>query len=203
MANIDAPMGLKSVEGPSRKVKMAVPAGYATALFIGDPVVRTGTNNAAVVKVGTEIHEIGTLPEINKCTAGDTNPITGVIVGIEADPDTLSQKHSPASTASVAIVETHPDHIFEIQADGAVGAASMGLNANVIFTHAGSTVSGLSGVELDTTSDAPAADASNQLVILSVSKEVGRNDTTAANTVVRVNINNHTFGPTGDNELGV
>lgn len=203
MANPDAAFGLSVVEGPTRHVKCHIPSGYATALFKGDPVVFTGTANTGQVTIGTETHEIGTLPTINKCTAGDANQIHGVIVGFEANPNDLTKKHSPASTEGVAIVNVHPDTIYEIQADGAVGAASMGLNANLIFTNSGSTISGLSGVELDTTSDVPAADASNQLLILEASKDMDRNDTTASNTVVRVKINTHGMGTSAGSMLGV
>ena len=61
-----------------------------------------------------------------------------------------------------------PDVIFQIRDDGeaALAASHVGLNANLISTHSGSTTTGLSGFELDTNSDPPAADASNQLLIL-------------------------------------
>jgi hypothetical protein len=60
-----------------------------------------------------------------------------------------------------------------------------------IYTHSGSTSTGLSGVELDTTSTAPSADASNQMVILrAVNRE--DNDTTLTHAKVLVVLNNHT-----------
>ena len=65
----------------------------------------------------------------------------------------------------------------------------MALNAST--TNAGSTVTGQSGAELDTTSDAPAADASNQLTIQRVVNREG-NEAASAYTKVEVLINNHT-----------
>ena len=209
MANADTPFGLRPIKhrngapynGAANPYYL--PASYGTAMFIGDPVIKTGTSNTAAVKVpGVGSFPIGTMPEINKATAGDGNRITGVIVGFAALPTNLESKHNPASTERVALVCDDPDVIFEIQADGAIPAASMGLNAVLIYTHSGSTTTGLSGVELDTTSDAPAADASNQLLILrAVNRE--DNDTTLTHAKVEVMINQHTENQGTVGTLGV
>lgn len=198
MANQNAPFGLRPVRhrngNPWNGVTKPyyIPSSYGTALFIGDPVIKTGTSNTAMVEApGAGRFNVGTLPEINKATAGDTNRITGVIVGFSPLPSNLDYKHNPASTARVAYVCDDPDVIFEIQADGAIPAATIGFNAVLIYTQSGSTTTGLSGVELDTTSDAPAADASNQLLILrAVNRE--DNDTTLTRAKVEVLINQHT-----------
>lgn len=196
MANVDAPFGLRPIKrrnGATYHVAMTpyyVPSTYATALFIGDPVVKTGTSNtAAVTAPDAGRFEVGTLPEINKATAGDANAITGVIVGFAPDPDNLSRVYNPASTARVVYVCDDPDMIFEIQADGTIAATDISANANVIYTNAGSTVTGLSGAELNTA--AMTADASNQFTILRV---VNREDNAAGSdfTRVEVRINNHT-----------
>lgn len=196
MANIDAPFGLRPVQHRSGAPYNGaanpyyIPSSYGTALYIGDPVIRTSTSNTAEVKVeGGGTFAIGTLPEINRATAGDGNLITGVIVGFMGDAQSL--RYNAASTERVALVCDDPDVLFEIQADGSIAATDVGLNAVLIATHSGSTVTGLSGMELDTTSDVPAADASNQLRIVRV---VNRTDNAAgsANTRVLVTINNHT-----------
>ena len=213
MANEDRPFGLKPVRhksgAPYNGAVNAyyIPAGYGTALYVGDPVVKTGTSNTAAVKVpGGGAFNIGTLPEINKATAGDANRVTGVIVGFSPLATDLNKSYNPASTERVAFVADDPDLVFEIQADGAVPAASMGLNAVFIYTHSGSTTTGLSGVELDTTSDVPAADASNQMLILRAANRED-NDTTLTHAKVEVMLINHTeaHGNTanGDGTLGV
>lgn len=198
MANADTPMGLKPVRHRTGAPYNGacspyyIPSTYETALYIGDPVVKTGTSNTAGVTVpGAGAFNIGTLPEINKATAGDTQRVTGVIVAFSALPTDLTKQYNPADTERVAWVADDPSVVFEIQADGAVPAASMGLNAVFIYTHGGSTVTGISGAELDTTSDVPAADASNQLLILrAVNRE--DNDTTLTHAKVEVLISNHT-----------
>lgn len=214
MANADTPFGLKPVRHMlglplNGAVKpYYIPASYGTALYIGDPVLKTGTANTAVVKApGLGEFAIGTLPEINKATAGDANWISGVIIGFGADPNNLGRIYNPASTERIAWVNDDPWTVFEIQADGAIPATSIGLNAVLIYTHGGSTVTGLSGVELDTTSDAPAADASNQLIILRAVNRVD-NDTTLIHAKVEVRISLHTEGmgvtvATTDGQLGI
>lgn len=197
MANADTPFGLRAVGHPSGLSKARVrayyvPSSYATALFPGDAVVKTGTSNTAEVSApGVGTMPIGTMPEVNKATAGDGNAITGVIVGVAASPDGLGRRYLPASTGGVVFVNDDPQTEFEIQADGTIAAAQVGLNAVLIYTNTGDTNTGQSGTELDTTSDAPAADASNQLTILSV---VPRTDNEAGSdyTKCRVRINNHT-----------
>lgn len=213
MANVDSPSGLRPVRYKNGSPwngaanPYFIPSTYGTALFVGDPVVKTGTSNTAAVKVpGAGSFAIGTMPEINKATAGDANRVTGVIIGFAALPNDLTKAHNPASTERVALVCDDPNVVFEIQADGAIPAASIGLNAVFIYTHSGSTTTGLSGVELDTTSDAPAADASNQMIILrAVNRE--DNDTTITHAKVEVMLVNHTeaHGNTanGDGILGV
>lgn len=212
MANKDTPFGLRPVRHKSGAPYNGavnpyyIPAGYGTALFIGDPVVKTGTSNTAAVTTPTGKWAIGTLPEVNKATAGDANAVTGVIVGFGPLPGRLDANYNPASTERVAFVADDPDLIFEIQADGAVPAASMGLNAVFIYTHSGNTTTGLSGVELDTTSDAPAADASNQMIIIRAANRED-NDTTLTHAKVEVLLNNHTEAQgrtaNGDGSLGI
>lgn len=213
MANIDSPFGLKPLRHKSGAPYNGavnpyyIPASYGTALFVGDPVVKTGTSNTAAVTVpGAGKFGIGTMPEINKATAGDANAVTGAIVGFTALPSDLNKNYNPASTERVAWVCDDPDIIFEIQADGAVAAASMGLNAVFIYTHSGSTSTGLSGVELDTTSDVPAADASNQMIIIRAANRED-NDTTITHAKVEVLLNNHTEAQgrtaNGDGSLGI
>ena len=167
--NNDTPFGLRPVryrDGSPYNGAVnpySIKSDYATALFIGDPVIKVANGSNAAAIGG---FPIGTLPEIQKATAGDGNAITGVIVGFAPLPTNLGLQYNTASTERVAYVCDDPNVMFEIQADGSIAAAQVGLNANLIYTHSGSTVTGRSGAELDNTSDVPDADASNQLTIL-------------------------------------
>ena len=210
MANVDSPFGLRPVRhrngapysGSANPYYIA--ASYGTALYVGDPVIKVagGSNAAAVDAASVGSFGIGELPSIEQASVGDGNRITGVIVGFAPNPDNLTQHYNPASTERVALVCDDPDVIFEIQADGAIPAASMGLNAVLIATHSGSTTTGLSGMELDTTSDVPAADASNQLLIIGASKR-SDNDTTLTHAKVEVLINQHTQNQGTVGTLGI
>ena len=191
MANKDVRFGLKPVEQgggdyTGHTSLYFAPSGYGTDLFIGDPVTITGTANTAVVRD----HGIGTMPEVNVSGVGDAVVISAVIVGFE--PVTQDDNvYGTLSTERVIHCVDDPTVIFEIQADGAIPATSIGLNAVLIATHGGSTVTGMSGMELDTTSAAPAANASNQLTILRAVDRLD-NDTTITHSKVLVRITNHT-----------
>jgi hypothetical protein len=167
-----------------------VPSSNATAVYIGDAVVKTGDNNTVAVQSATAQHPVGTLREVTTATVGDGNPITGVVVGIEPLITDLSVNYRVASTTMVVKVVDDPDVVFELRANGAItAAASVGLNAVLIGT-GGSTATGLSSQQLDTTSDVPDADASNQLLILGPSLRADLDYTT--NPYFEVLIINHT-----------
>ena len=197
MANADTPFGLRAVGHPlglsnARITAYAVASDYGTALFPGDPVIKTSTANTAEVSApGVGVMPAGSMSEVAKATAGTTNKITGVIVGCAADPDALGRRYIPANTGGIVFVNNDPLTEYEIQADGAIAAAQVGLNGVLIYTNAGDTNTGQSGAELDSgTTTAPATTVGFQMSILSVvpraDNEVG------ANATCRVRINQHT-----------
>ena len=198
MANADIAKGLIAIKHKNGapyngSVKpYFVPSTFGTALFIGDPVVKTGTSNTVAIGDNNTQYAAGTLPEINKITFGATNPITGFIVAFQADPDTnLARTFNPANTQRVAFVADNPDIAIEIQDDASatLDATTVGLNANLV-DGTGSTVTGFSGVELDAT--APAADATFQLLI---QRLVNRTDNELGDNAkweVRINPDLHT-----------
>jgi len=204
MANSDTRFGLKPVRYRSGAPyngacnPYAIASTYGTALYVGDVVTRTGTANAAsITAVGAGSFPIGTLPEVEKTTAGDSNSDaerqTGVIVGFAASPAAgLDKQYNPASTARVAFVADDPNLVFEAQCPSAITAAQIGLNAILLYTHSGSTATGLSGVEIDGgDGTGPAADASYQVRIIG---QVNRpdNEPNAVHNKILVVLNNHT-----------
>jgi hypothetical protein len=195
MANADTPFGLIPIKNsPFNEIPKNyyyIPSSYATALFIGDPVVKTGTSNTVAVTTAGRYFNPGSLPEINKATAGDGNAITGVIIGFLANPSNLNVAYNPASTERIAIVADSPLQEFEIQEESAgspLAATSVGLNANVVYAESGSTATGLSGAELDTTT--PATTATFQLKILRLLD--APENAIGQHAKWRVKINNHT-----------
>lgn len=197
MANTDNPFGLRPVQhrngapysGACRPYY--VQSDYATALYIGDPVVITGAvNTAAVNAAGVGTFPVGALQSVNKATVG-ANPITGVVVGFAATTQG-SLTYNAASTERIALVCDDPEVLYEIQTDGTWTPASVGLNAGLIYTHGGSTTTGRSGAELDSgTTTAPATTAGLQLKVRGfVNRE--DNDMASANAKLLVQINNST-----------
>lgn len=158
MANIDRAYGLIPLRhrngAPYNGAAnpYVVDAGDGTALFIGDPVILTGTSNTSEVEApGAGSFQPGTLPVVTIATAGASNFITGIVVAVAADPVALENVHRLASTERIVFVADDPDLLFSIQEDsvgGALAATSVGLNANLV-AGAGSTVTNLSGWELD------------------------------------------------------
>lgn len=200
MANNDTPYGLELLNNAgsgdfSAKVQpYYLPASYATAVFVGDPVVKTGTSNTAEI----DGFQPGTLSEINKSTAGTGNASTGVIVGFSPQRDNLTLQYNPASTERIAYVVDDPYALFRIQDDASatLDATAVGNNANMVFTTAGGTAYGRSGVELQASS--VAGGATLQLKIL---RMLPREDNELGNFAKwEVRLNNHTEAP---NSAGV
>jgi hypothetical protein len=208
MANPDARFGLMPVGTLSGSPwqasvrKYNVSSSYATALFIGDPVDfdTTASNIATAARY----------PYVIRSAFTNGTYSIGAIVAVEPDPDNLTRTYSPASTAAVVHVCTAPDAIYRIRDDGGAILTNVALTQNAvgIFTHSGDTVTGLSGMELDAgTTDAPAADASNTMLILGLA-DISDNEfdgSTDTRMVWEVMINMHRFKQTGDGDgaLGV
>lgn len=181
MANLDTPFGLKAINSvgssyAGQVTQYFVPASDSTAIFVGDPVVKTGTANTDGMPIAT------------KATAGAGNAITGVVVSVSYDGDDLQSTYRKASTDRIVFVDDAPQTRFVVQADGAVAVTDIGNNADLVFTNAGSTVYGVSGVELDSTTFGTGATKQVKVVGLydQIDNEIG------ANAKLIVTINNHT-----------
>lgn len=197
MANVDAPFGLlpkKHLNGNpwnGGTMRCYVSASYATALFVGDPVVLdpTNTNRATTVRCPTVIAATGTTGTY----------IFGVITSFEPNPDNLSLKHRLLSTARYCNVCVDPDVIYWIQdnADSAMTKADIGGNCDLEM-NAGSAITGLSGVELN--SDTQAETAALPILILGVAdvEDNGFDGSTDTHIIWEVMINMHQLRATGD-----
>tara|TARA_R110000803_G_scaffold159925_1_gene223940 strand:- start:1015 stop:1590 length:576 start_codon:yes stop_codon:yes gene_type:complete len=92
----------------------------------------------------------------------------------------------------VADVLDDPSQMYIIQNDGTSAATNYGLNADIIVA-AGNTVTGLSAVELDTSTIATTAALNLKIIGL---WDVP-NNAVGANAVVVVKINEHSYGSAG------
>lgn len=150
MANADTPFGLRPARnlsgGPyNASVNLySTATGDATAIFIGDPVILSGTSQTIDGVVYSDVDQAAT---------GDV--IVGVVVGVKpVTADSLTYR--AASTQRLLYVCDDPNALFEIQevsGGTALTANDAGLNANFVVG-SGSTVTGYSGVELNNATEA-------------------------------------------------
>lgn len=196
MANVDAAYGLALHEDNSKSGLMLciIPSGNNTATFVGD-AVKTADLDAARINGGPYA-----LPVIQ---AAATDPIFGVVMGFQqhtvASGMDLGRRHRPAATAMYCLVKpAHPLDIYRIQADDVgetLALASIGTNADIVVG-SGSTITGLSAMELD--SNTAAATAGLQLNIVGF-LDVPSNTPGVANQDVLVRINqSQTFYDVGN-----
>ena len=147
-------------------VKCYISASYATALFIGDPVLITAT---AAEREASNLY-----PTIQASAGTDGTIVLGAIVSFDPLTTDLTKQYNPASTERYANVCMDPSVVFEIRGDGGGTVTDIFLwsNAAMIATAAGNTITGLSGFHLDegTTTD-PRADQSLPLLIVGASKK--------------------------------
>lgn len=162
MANVDSSFGLRPVRqldgsaynGAVRHYSTAT--GDGTAIFLGDPVVLSGTSQ--------EINGV-TYLDVDQAATG--NVIAGVVVGVlPVTADSLIYR--AASTQRILMVAP-PNLEYEIQEVSGgtpLTANDAGLNANFVVG-SGSTVTGQSGVELNNSGEATTNTLDLQIVGLS------------------------------------
>lgn len=157
MANTSRVNGLRPVRTlsgcPFKLEEMVLLVADNTDTFVGDLVKLSGSG-----------HTDGT-PSIAQCAAGDA--AIGVIVGFRPNPANLGQAYRPAATLRYALVCVSPDAVYEIEEDavgGAMAVTEIGKCGDVAVG-SGSTVTGASGMTLDS-SDTIAANAGGQLRVL-------------------------------------
>jgi hypothetical protein len=150
--NKDRPSGLTPIgtltgadwRGKLRRVAFA--SGDAVACFIGDRVKLTGTADAT-----------GKLPIVAQ--AALTDAAIGVLVSLEpdgTDEGSLTKIYRVASTARTASVVMGGDVLYSCQEDSvgnSITVDEVGLNAEIVVG-TGSTLTGISGSEIDSTSAA-------------------------------------------------
>ena len=178
MANADAAFGFRPINRDGSPysggaMRGVFDSGEGSATFIGDAVKLAGSS-------------IEGYPTLEQCNNQD--PVFGVVVAFEVDPDSLSDQYRKASTQRFCQYVSVDNTYFEIQSDGDGGdlsVDSVGLNADYVIA-AGSTQYGLSGMQLNT--DTANTTASLDLQIVSI---VDRADnalgTTNQNVIVKFN----------------
>lgn len=169
MANANNPLGIRPISqngttwsGQGQLV--AFPASQASNIFIGDPLVALGGTDAFGV------------PMVGLATAGANNPVLGTMLGISNGPAgsgaTVLQNfpvYRQGGLLNYGLIINDPDQYYVVQEDSVGGAISAALagyaNANLV-AGAGSTITGYSGWQMQSSSVAAAGNPTYQLKIM-------------------------------------
>jgi len=192
MSSTSAPFGLRPAFHPSgldraQALANGILSGYSSNILKGQPVQYGTTANS------------GTLGTI--IAAGTTGAIAGAFAGVEWTDTTGRRRVSnywPASTAyqtgsCIAYFYNDPNIVYEIQADGSLAQTSVGDQADLSNTTAGSNVTGLSQCTLSTTLVGAGNSAQMRIVDLAPLVDNAWGD---SYTVVRATINESQFQAT-------
>lgn len=188
MANVDKAFGLRplgnlSATGAQKQYGYEIADNQSGAIYQGDLVTLSG---GYVVKYDSSLHTAA-LGVFNGCSYID--PTSGKPTWKNFYPGSVN------ITAGVITAEVvdDPNQLFLIQADEDVVQADIGLNANIAYT-AGSSTTGVSGTELDSSTIANTATLALKIVGFYNTPE----NIHATNHVdVVVKINTHLYGSTG------
>jgi hypothetical protein len=185
MSSTNAPFGLRPAFHPSGLDRAQALAGgiasaYSSDILKGQPV--------KYVTGGT----------IQPAAAGDA--FVGAFAGVEWTDTTGRRRVSnywPANTAyqtgsCVAYFYADQNIVYEIQAEGSLAQTSLGDEADLSNTTAGSNVTGLSQCTLSTTLAGAGNTAQMRIIDLAPYSDNAWGDTY---TVVRTNIAKYQFGP--------
>jgi hypothetical protein len=186
MANTDAPRGLRPVRYISGAPyngatnRYCVPASDGTAIYIGGLVKPAGSADADGVMTVTGNVSTG-------------NQVLGVVVSVE--PVTAdSTIYRAASVLRYVNVADDPNLLFEIQEDsvgGALAVTAVGNTADLATITSGSTSTGLSSMELDSSTATATGDGTEDVLIIRLAQRPDNEINTEAKWLVR--LNNHFF----------
>ena len=185
MANTLGKFGLR----PSRQLngspfinaqnRYRISANNTTAIFQGDLVIPTASG------------------VVTRYVAGTSSPVVGVFNGcFYTDPTTQKptwRNYYPASTNAsdiIAFVIDGPDTVFEIDANASFAVADLFQNYSVTNV-SGSTLSGISQVQLDVSTSGTASTFVVQAI--DIAQDPLNSDLTVSNANIMVRINNHFY----------
>jgi hypothetical protein len=187
MANVDKAFGLKplgnlSATGAQKQYGYLIADDQAGAIYQGDLVT---LYDGYVVKFAPATHTAA-LGVFNGCNYID--PTTGKPTWKNYYPGSVNITQGKI----VADVIDDPNQLFIVQVDESVAQTQIGMNADVVGT-GGSTTTGVSTMELDSSTIAEAAALNLKIVGL---YDVPGNEF-GTNAVVVVKINEHLYGSAG------
>tara|TARA_R110000803_G_scaffold48571_2_gene100996 strand:- start:597 stop:1178 length:582 start_codon:yes stop_codon:yes gene_type:complete len=187
MANIDKAFGLRpignlSATGAQKQYGYEIADNQSGAIYQGDLVT---VFDGYLVKFAPATHTAAA-GVFNGCNY--TDPTTGKPTWKNYYPGSVNI----TSGVIAADVLDDPNQLFLVQASAGMVQANIGKNANIVGT-TGSTVNGISSMELDSSTIANTAALNLKVVGLSASPD----NAFGTNAVVVVKINEHMYGSAG------
>jgi hypothetical protein len=188
MANVDKPFGMRalgnlSATGAQKQFSYRIAANQAGAIFQGDLVT---VFDGFLVRFNPATHTAA-VGVFNGCNYVD--PSSG--------KPTFRNFYPGSVNVTQGVIEANvlddPNQLFLIQASAKVEQAEIGMNADVVMG-AGSTVTGVSGMELNSATIAKTAALNVKVVGYSADPN---NLTGENNVLVVVKINEHLYGSAG------
>lgn len=190
MANSNVAIGLRPINdngtpwsGQGRLC--SVPSSQAGNIFLGDPVVALG---------GTDAYGC---PLVGIASAGNNNPVLGSMIGISNGPSgsgfTVTRDlpvYRQASISNYIFICDDPNQLYTIQEDsvgGAIAASVAGFANGLLVAGAGSTVTGFSGWQLQSSSVSSSGNTGYQLKLLGLTRGPGNSVGVNADWTVRLN----------------
>jgi hypothetical protein len=193
MANADTPFGLR----PVRYVSGAPYNGAANKYYIPSTDTDTAVYIGSVVKLtgGADADGIAVVTG----NVATSNPVVGVVVGVV--PETAdSLKYRANSTSRYVWVADDPNLLFEVQEDstgGALAATATGATCVLAGFTSGSTVTGLSAIELDSSNVSETSDVDDDVRIISLVQRPDNAVGTNAKWLVRLNVHQYVNAAVG------
>lgn len=99
-----------------------IPASVSPIIAIGDVIRLAGSSNATGVATATNIVV---------ASPSTSTQVLGVVNGFELDPFNLDAGAPPGGTDRVARVDVEPLNLYQVDCDGTLSAAQVGLNAQI------------------------------------------------------------------------
>jgi hypothetical protein len=189
MANVNKPFGLRpqgnlSATGAQKQYGYQIADNQSGAIYQGDLVTLSA---GYIVKFDATLHTVA-VGVFNGCNYID--PTSGKPTWKNYYPGSVNI----TSGQITADVVDDPNQLFLIQASGTITQAQFGLNAAILYG-AGSTTSGVSGTQLNSTGIANTN--ADGLVLKLVGINTIPTNTLGTNVQVIVKINKHLYGSSG------
>lgn len=187
MANSDTPRGLK----PVRYISGAPYNGATNRYYIPSTDTDAAAYIGSLVKLAGSADANGIATVTSNVSTGDA--VIGVVVSVEpvTSDSTIYRANSTARYVNVA---DDPNLLFEVQEDsvgGALAVTAVGNTADLTGFTSGSTVTGYSSIEIDSSTATASGDGSEDVFIISAVQRPDNEIGTNAKFLVR--LNNHSM----------